>query len=257
MSVPLLPPDTVQVHYGFTVAHAPETTDAALELLSDDEVARAKRFAHERDRRDYVAAHALLRRVLSRHYGRPAREWRFAAGPHGKPSVVPEQVPPGGIALNLTHTHGLVACALAAGTADVGVDAETIAGERTLDIARRFFASAEYDALERCDPADRPARFIETWTLKESIVKAIGTGLGAPLDRFAVLSDGDAGLVLDPPPGEQAERWALALFAPGPSHRLAIAIRGPASHAWRISAIEGDGSGPGALRPVRRSAGAA
>jgi 4'-phosphopantetheinyl transferase len=55
-----------------------------------------------------------------------------------------------------------------------------------LNIARRYFAPPEARSLEVMSPVDRERRFVELWTLKESYIKAIGSGLAAPLERFAV-----------------------------------------------------------------------
>lgn len=85
-------------------------------MLDDEERAQAARFVFWRDRRDYVAAHALLRMSLSSradggaHGVTPARvsgpsDWRFGRTEHGKPFLLVEQ---GGCApaFNLSHTRG-------------------------------------------------------------------------------------------------------------------------------------------------------
>jgi hypothetical protein len=52
--------------------------------------------------------------MLSRFGETSPEDWRFDTDAHGKPSVVTSQagVPP--LVFNLSHTHGLVACAVAA-----------------------------------------------------------------------------------------------------------------------------------------------
>src|SRR5437660_9354414 len=56
-----------------------------LELLSEDEWARADRFRFDQDRRRYIAAHGLLRILLGRYSDTPPRELKFQIAEHGKP----------------------------------------------------------------------------------------------------------------------------------------------------------------------------
>src|SRR3954469_7348784 len=78
-------------------------------LLDDDERARASRFMHERDRRQYIASHALLRILLQQLAERPARSWRFIALSRGKPALHPDhrlqRLP-----LHISHPHGARRC---------------------------------------------------------------------------------------------------------------------------------------------------
>src|SRR5262245_17240681 len=163
------------------------------EVLSTEERARRDRFVFDRDRRDFVAAHALVRRLLSRAGDTRAADWRFDIDAHGKPWVVTSQAGKPPLVFNLSHTHGLVACAVARGTT-LGLDVERV--DRIAsgpDIAGRFFAPSEIRMLDRHAPDDYTGRFIELWTLKEAYIKAVGTGLAHPLDSFAFSFDGEAG----------------------------------------------------------------
>jgi len=60
-------------------------------------------------------------------------------------------------------------------------------------IANRFFASEEGADSRRlttnADPEYAQQLFFSCWTRKEAYVKAIGTGLDLPLDRFRVSLD--------------------------------------------------------------------
>ena len=195
-----------------------------LDVLSHTERARAGRFLLRRDRRDYVAAHALLRTVLSRYdpRTRPA-DWTFVSSPTGKPLLGCAGAP---LVFNLSHTHGLVACAVALPPLEIGVDVERRRDEGDLmSLAERFFAPEEAAVLRVAALEQQRIRFIETWTLKESIVKVSGDGLSAPLDAFAITSDGTSRLNFVPPPGEAASSWFLALFTVRAHQPLAVAAR--------------------------------
>lgn len=226
-----------------------DATDGApgwLEVLSDAERARAARFRFDADRASFVAAHALLRATLSAHAPVAPREWSFAENAFGKPSIDgPHAVH--GLAFNLTHTRGLVACAVCRG-GDVGVDVEAVREDvDSLDIARRYFSERERAALEAAAAGDRPARFTEIWALKESYVKAIGHGLSHALDTFSFSLEREGRIGFAPPPDDN-RAWRFALFAPAAQFRLAVALNAPASGEEPIAAR---GAGGQALAPLR------
>lgn len=193
---------------------------AALDLLSADERARHDRFWFPRDRRDYAAAHALLRTTLSAYSGEPPASWRFETAAGGKPFVVQ---PCRRLSFNLSHARGLVACAVAE-ELDLGVDVERI--ERPVDVqgvADRFFSTRERAALAALAEGDLRARFFELWTLKEAYLKATGAGLTHPLHSVSFDLEADGMLRFAPPAEVDADRWQFALFEPTPQHRLAVA----------------------------------
>ncbi len=72
----------------------------------------------------------------------------------------------------------------------IGIDVEN---ERTLSdmpgIAMRYFSAREYAWFAQHAEAERQKAFFTIWTRKEALVKAIGKGIGAPLDRFSVPLD--------------------------------------------------------------------
>jgi 4'-phosphopantetheinyl transferase len=149
-------------------------------------------------------------------------EWRFTTSEHGKPSIIASDREPRSITFNLSHTRGLVACAVAGG-ARIGVDVERVRPmPDLLDIARRHFARSEARSLEGMTSPDRERRFAELWTLKESYVKAIGDGLAAPLDTFAFDLDDRPGLRFSA--GIDASNWHFVLTAPTEDTRLAVAV---------------------------------
>jgi 4'-phosphopantetheinyl transferase len=218
----LLPLDEVRVWYRFTTAIADEEVDALSALLSDDERARARRFVFARDRRDYTAAHALLRRTLSLYADVRPTGWIFEAADGQKPVIA---APPTALTFNLSHTHGLVACAVARGTS-IGVDVESIDRLSSgREIAERFFSPFECRGLDAREPSDYTPRFIELWTLKESYLKGIGKGLSHPLDNFSFDLDRPPGITFGAPPDVNTADWQFTLAAPAPSYRLAVAVK--------------------------------
>jgi 4'-phosphopantetheinyl transferase len=203
------------------------------QCLDADELARAGRFHFERDRIIYTAAHWLLRSALSEMgNGLPAAAWRFATGPHGKPCIDPA-LGHDALGFNLSHTKGLVACAITA-NAEVGIDVERIEPRRSgLDIAEHYFSAAEVELL-RAMPAARQVRtFFRLWTLKESLIKTTGEGLERALDSFSFALD-PVTVAFHPDDADEAARWTFWELEPTARHAAALAIRQDVARPVRL-----------------------
>src|SRR4029453_1384894 len=103
------------------------------DLITPDENERMVRFVFERDRRQFLITRALVRTMLSRYAEVAPRDWRFVTNQFGRPEVLdrPAHVPD--LRFNLSHTDGLIACAVTVGR-EVGVDVENITRQVTHDI---------------------------------------------------------------------------------------------------------------------------
>jgi 4'-phosphopantetheinyl transferase len=245
-----LAPDQVRIWYHLTEALDEAGVERATAVLSESERTRGQRFLFARDRRDYAAAHALTRAALSRCGDLAPQQWRFQDGAGGKPSLAADAGSPA-LIFNLSHTHGLVACAIAAG-GDVGIDVEGI--DRRIgaeQVAARFFSSSEQAGLARCPAGERAKRFFDLWTLKEAYIKALGHGLSHSLSTFGFELNEPGSIGFMPPPDVDVAMWQFALFEPTDRHRMAVAVRGEPDRIWRIDATSHDQAI--ALRPVRTS----
>ena len=95
---------------------------------------------------------------------------------------------------SLTHCDGLAACLVA--PAVCGVDAEAIRPLRARVLRRAFSPDEQAQVLGSPCPDEA---FFRLWTLKESYLKATGTGLSFPLARVPVaLGPGGLPRSLDP-----------------------------------------------------------
>ncbi|QTN24625.1 4'-phosphopantetheinyl transferase superfamily protein [Rhizobacter sp. AJA081-3] len=165
--------------------------------LSADEQARAARFAFERDRRRYRAAHVQLRSLLAQATRNPPASLRFSESRHGKPRL--EGAIP--LAFNLSHSGDVGALALAA-LGEIGVDVELLHRVDDLDaLAQRCFTPAELSEFDRCgqDETARDTLFLHGWTRKEACLKVVGSGLSLEPASF------EAGLA--PGPRDVRLRW--------------------------------------------------
>jgi 4'-phosphopantetheinyl transferase len=218
-----------EVHVWFTRperVESPALSQRYQALLSPDERHRHSRFYFDHDRHHYLVAHALVRTTLSQYAGVEPAAWTFRNGPHGRPEIDGPD-PAAALHFNLTHTNGMVAVAVAR-SVDVGIDAEGFRQRDTgIDIARRFFAPAESDHLERQPAGDRLRVFLEFWTLKEAYIKAIGKGLVAGLDSFAMQLDEPPTVVFaDDSHGDPAD-WHFRRLRLADTHLAALAVKLP------------------------------
>jgi 4'-phosphopantetheinyl transferase len=246
-------PDPLAAYYVATAARTDEALAADAALLDPHERAKRDGLTFTDERRDYVAAHALVRRTLSRYRAVAETEWAFEVGPFGKPFIVERLIGSPPLMFNLSHTKGLVACAV--GTAvELGIDVESLdhSGD-DLKLAERYFAGSEVADLRARSAGERPTRFIELWVLKEAYIKAVGRGLSHPLPSFAFELTGEDGLRFTAPPGETAARWHFALFAAAERYRLAIALNGGESTASVDFALHNGGPGVSSGVLLRRS----
>src|SRR5262249_13132094 len=88
------------------------------------------------------------------------------------------------------------------------------------------FSEKEAHAIRALDGDAQRDRFFETWTLKESFIKAIGVGVSFGLSRFAFEIDGDKSTIsFDPDVKDDPNRWQFMLRWPDPTHALPAAER--------------------------------
>jgi 4'-phosphopantetheinyl transferase len=200
---------------------------AYLQLLSEPERARWKRFVAVDAQLQYLVSRALVRTTLSRYAPVPECAWEFETNRYGRPHVS-QPLAARGILFNLSNTTGLVVCAVAK-DCDIGIDVENIT--RVLDIdalAPAVFAPAELADVRRSPPGDRRERFFSYWTLKEAYIKGRGMGLSLPLDAFWFDLDGlSPRLNVTDRCRDSPERWHFHQHAPTPEHRMAVAVAAP------------------------------
>ncbi len=88
---------------------------------------------------------------------------------------------------NLSHCAGLAVCMLS--EHECGVDAEAVREVRP-GVVRRVFSPEEQILLQESAEPDR--LFTRIWTLKEAYVKAVGRGIGYPMQEVCFSFEADA-----------------------------------------------------------------
>lgn len=195
--------------------------------LSADERSRAARFVFERDRRRFESGRGVLRAMLGAYLGREPATLRFDYGSAGKPELARDERDRR-LAFNVSHSQAWALIGLT-DRDTIGVDLEAVRDMADIEeIARRNFSPGEIDALLALPEHERQEAFFRGWARKEAYVKALGSGLSTPLDRFEVsLAEGGPNSLLSIEGSvDAASAWTLWGFKPHPGAWAAIALRG-------------------------------
>lgn len=192
--------------------------------LSDEERARAERFLHAEDRRDFVAAHALLRiQLRGRFPGLPFPVLVAASGQGTKPHLLLAKSDSVAVDFNISHTRGMVTC-VTAKDYDVGIDCEPLARRVEAVLAEACFSELECEWLKTQKSLTPASAFLYLWTLKEAVTKALGTGLAIDLKTFSILPFPARIVETTPDIGAQ-RRWAFWQWLSKDGFIVAVAAR--------------------------------
>ena len=175
---------------GATVFHVDLTPDAerearAVTFLDDIEKVRCRRFRSVRAWREFVLCRAALRVSLAERLGCDRRQLSFGCLEHGKPYARISGTTVD-MAFNVSHSgrHGLIALA---GHGRVGVDVEERTAQRDLDgIGNLVYGLEERRLLRNAADREKVQLFYRLWSLKEALMKALGTGFSLNPSGFEV-----------------------------------------------------------------------
>lgn len=153
----------------------------------------------------WVARRAL---VLSGFAARDADVAVLASGSGAPEAFVLGR--PAGVALSLTHSHGVAVAAVAPAGARLGVDLEAIE-ERAPAFVGDWFTRAEQSFVATSGAGEGALASTLVWSAKESVLKALREGLRIPPKAVEV----------DPVRGGSDGSWRP------------LAARGPGEEEWR------------------------
>ena len=175
--------------------------------MSPERRQKIDRLRFDSDKRLSLGAGILLQKALG-DYAKSA----VLANEHGKPYV-------DGCPLKFSISHSGKYAAVATAETEIGCDIQIVKPEQPLRIAEKFFCKSECDYIFSGE--NKTERFFRLWALKESYVKALGTGLAAPLNSFAVT-------FIDNMPHISGD-YSLAEFHIDDDYSFAVCVKGKAS----------------------------
>ena len=161
---------------------------SAFSWLNEYERSRSREFLSDGARRRYVMCRAATRALLTSKLSCRNEQLSFGASWYSKPFATLDRRP-APVNFNVSHSgdHGLVAVAP---KGRVGVDVEEKIVRHNLDSLIDYtFGPNEQAHLAKESGTGKVDLFFKLWTIKEALVKALGTGFHLDISKFEVPSD--------------------------------------------------------------------
>lgn len=148
-------------------------------ILPQEVKEKAKRFRRWQDRQAFILGKLLVWKGLKDQNYEDDCLGKIQLNSFGKPYVDPP------VFFNLSHSGKYVLCAFSKD--EVGIDIEEVRPIETNDFASIFSEQEKKHLRTTSTPLKDFFRF---WTIKESVIKAIGNGLSIPLPLINALEGG-------------------------------------------------------------------
>ncbi len=188
-----------------------------LRNVSVERQMRVEKYLKAEDKIRSLLAEILLRYVLNIHNPVNLKELEFGYNEYGKPRIKNVE----DLFFNLSHSGDWIICGI--GNSNIGVDVEEHK-RINFDIAERFYTREEYNLLIRTPKDDQLSMFYKLWTLKESYIKAVGKGLGIPLNSFSFkLCNNDIELYVN---DIRCKEYCFTSLSLDPLHSMSICWQG-------------------------------
>lgn len=205
--------------------------------LTKDELARAGKYLSGKKSREFIITRSALRNIIGYVLKTNPRQIEFAYTSSGMP-LLDSAWSHTNITFNVSHSHDLAIIAVSIENI-IGIDIEKIREDIDYKkLAKRFFSEYEHQQIMEFEDTLRLNAFFATWTRKEALVKATGTGIAYGLNKFDVSVDPDkpAELVDSRWQDECQSNWSLLNIETLPEYKACLAVAGemPNIRYWRI-----------------------
>lgn len=194
------------------------------QVLSEDELVRARRFHFEQHRQRFIAGRGILRNILSRYLNIEPSEINFGYEPRGKP-FLEHKLNGNNLCFNLSHSQNYALYVMSLNNS-IGVDLEGISPKTdVVSLAQRFFSPSEFAVIESAPPEQQQQLFFRYWTCKEAYLKATGTGL-KDLQKVEIYLTPEQPAQLNIPNIANSGEWNLLEIQPFSNCAATIAFTG-------------------------------
>lgn len=128
------------------------------------------------DRYQMILGEILVKFVLQEEYGVNIKKLEFFKGKYGKPFT---NVP---VKFNISHSKNIILAAFSM-KSDIGIDIEEVK-DLSIIFFKNIFLEDEFKYILKKNKEEQIYTFYEYWTLKESYLKYLGTGLYRDMNTF-------------------------------------------------------------------------
>ena len=174
--------------------------------------------------------------LLGTYLGVPRETITLVDGEYGRPELA--EPLPHALLFNWSHSGDMALIAIARSVVP-GIDLERRRPRaHAMQLAQRFFHPEEAAALAALPISEQEPAFLQLWTGKEAVLKAMGRGIAFGLDRLrlAVTPASPRLIWLD---GDDAAQWQLHALPAGTGHVASVAWRGPGRVAGQWTLADG------------------
>jgi len=158
------------------VALSKEQINFLLGFISKENREKCRNSRFKKDKLRTLYGELMVRYILCKKLLLENKDIELLKSETGKPYVKNCS-----IHFNISHSGDFVVCVFS--DQEIGIDIEQMK-EVNLKVAKRFFCQCEYQDLLDKKGSDQNCYFYSLWTLKESYIKWLGTGLLTSLNTF-------------------------------------------------------------------------
>lgn len=194
-----------------------------IDKLPLEEQIKSTQFLHQADRDLYIFSRYFLRSLMGTVLAENSLDLVFEYAPNGKPYLKYDRT----LYFNISHVESTIAIAI--GREELGIDIESLnrAGDLT-KLESFLFSPEELSLYQTLPPAEKRSCFMNCWTRKEAVLKALGGGLTLPIHELEVtfLPEEKIKVKKIPFGDENPDDWYLESFTIENHLRGAIAAKG-------------------------------
>ncbi|KAA0800291.1 4'-phosphopantetheinyl transferase superfamily protein [Bacillus cereus] len=166
------------------------TFNNLVDLVSVEKKKKIASYINKEDAYRTLLGDVMIRSVICKRYKISNQKIRYSYNIYGKPDWIEDK----DFYFNISHSGNWIVCIV--GNVPVGTDIEQIRPIQ-LELISQLFSMEEVMDLNSKTIIERINYFYDLWTLKESYVKAIGTGLSTSLNSFTISKRGEGNIIFN------------------------------------------------------------
>lgn len=193
------------------------------DYLSAEELKELSLMSLESRQKQFLTSRWILKTLLSELLKLPAKNILFTKGALGKPLLVNPEASSLPLDFNISHKTSISLIGLT-NKGQIGVDVEELEDNaKAMKIAERYFHAQELEWIRQGENqtsqqeqgglhfSSSARRFYQIWSLKESLIKAVGGGMFQNLNEFYLEPSSTEGfkIISQTKPWSQTHQWSL------------------------------------------------